>query len=177
MKKETGGKKYWRWGVIVFALLGGIVVYRFFRAPQLGQWRDPVIETHDRKITELGNKAKDLSKLMVEAEKTGDKGRYMELAKKAALNQIELDQEWKSLHASLRVRQLGNLKYPQGDAASSTALHTFTESEKLELLTKEYALDLASLKLLKAQIGIMFSNEFRGKVLEEIHDTLVSEDF
>ncbi len=164
-------------GVIIFVLLAAGLVYRSWRTHQTSGWRDPVIEMHDQKINELGLKAKDLSKGMDEAEKTNDKIRYMEFVKKAALNQNELDQEWKLLHESLRARQLGKSKQPEMMDAGSPAFKVFREEEKLQMLAKEHPLDLASLRLLKTQIGILFANEFRERFLEEIHDTLAREDF
>lgn len=177
MEKKPGKKKYWPWGIVLFALLGAVIVYRSFRIHKISGWRDPVVEMHDQKITELGRKAKDLIKLIEEAEKTGDKIRYRELAKVTALNQIELDGEWQLLHEALRAQQLRSTKQPKGNLPDSAAFNVFSEQEKLEMLTQEYAVDLESLRLLKAQIGIMFSNEFRGRFLEEIHDTLTYEDF
>lgn len=176
MKKRIRGGKYWRWGALVFILLGVIVCVRSFQVSKKVGLRDSVIERHDLRIEELKRKASSLSKLMAEAESTKDKVRYLELVKKAALNQIELDQEWKSLHESLRSRQLGKqASRKAGLPVPGGLMNTFTEQEKLEMLAKAYALDPKSLEFLKAEIGIMFSNEFRGNVLEEIHDTLASE--
>jgi len=95
---------------------------------------------------------------MTEAEENGDTARYMELVALEANEKIQSDREMELL--------LEKVKEKRMPSYHSTESH-FTESEKVAMLANAHGLSAQETAQLKAEIEVMFEDEFRERYRDE----------
>jgi hypothetical protein len=174
-KGERGSASF-NFFVVVF-FIGAIVFFWFFlnygKKPAKPAGLNPKIEKLDGEVNQLYT-------TMTEAESMHDRRKYMEILSVASPKLVQADEIWEE---EIKARR-GTFHGMMAGMSENYDAY-FSPEEKFEMLSEKYKIPVATLRTLKADIELVFSEQFVEKFtpfdandvqpgLEPTQDTQVS---
>lgn len=153
-------------GWIALILLGAYVFWR--SALWAGSLPDlfspPAADSQNyRDLEKAGKDLYGLMDVVYHAEEMRDSAKYLEAVGIAAKKSVEADAAWERWQAEENAARRGLKAGLEQGMFEYWAPHRFSASEKIEMLAQSRGMDPADLRYLKAQLEILFQDEYLEK--------------
>ena len=138
---------------------GGVLVWKAWPRPPARRQLEEL--QHRTKLEELDRQMMNYSDAMYLAEELGDRKAYLENARQGAQKLIEADAEWNRLQ-ELNADQKGMMMGLR-HGVTEEPIHKFSEKEKFGMIATAHGLPEDTVRALKAEIEMIFADEFSQK--------------
>lgn len=153
-------------GWIAAILLGAVVFWKsaLWAGSLPDLFRTPGADSKNyRDFEKAGKDLYGLMDAVRQAEETRDRTRYMEVVGVAAAKSLEADAAWERWQADENAARRGLRSGLEQGMFEYWGPDRFSASDKLEMLARSRGMDPALLRYLKAQLEILFQDEYLEK--------------
>ncbi len=123
---------------------------------------DPAEAVYRTRLEGLEKEIRGLTDAMAQVEEMGDRAKYAQIARAAAAKTLEADSVWYEWRAASDKKN-GLAAGMEQSFYEGWQPVRFTEKDKLDLLAAEHGLSADAVRRLKAEIEVMFWDEFAEK--------------
>ena len=116
-----------------------------------------------RDLEKAGKDLYGLMDVVYHAEEMRDSAKYLEAVGRAAKKSVEADAAWERWQAEENAAQRGLKAGLEQGMFEYWAPHRFSAAEKIDMLARSRGMDPAELRRLKAQLEILFQDEYLEK--------------